>query len=98
MVAKFSLNGSLLAFHCTAHPKSNHEILIFDVNHLQILHTLSGHLSIVYELDWLNETTLASVSSDRTAIIWFLAENHFRMKVRQRWLFFFLKLNLECFF
>lgn len=81
MVAKFSLNGTYLAFHCTAYLRNNHEIIVVDVNNLQISHTLVGHLSIVYDLDWLSENVLASVSSDRTAIVWFLSENQFHMKV-----------------
>lgn len=86
MVAKFSSSGSLLAFHCTTYMRANHEIIILKVNNLQISHTLVGHLSIVYDLDWLSENVLASVSSDRTAIVWFLTENAFHMKVRSAYL------------
>lgn len=81
MASKFSPNGTFLAFHCTAYMRSNHEIIIIQVNNLQIIHTLAGHLNIVYDLDWLSDNVIASVSSDRTAIIWFLTENSFKMKV-----------------
>lgn len=92
MVAKFSPNGLLLAFHCIASTKSNHEILVMDVNQLQIVHSLVGHLFIVYDITWLNDDTLVTASSDRTAIIWFLTEKSFKMKVRNSyvWVKYFL--------
>lgn len=61
--------------------RNNHEIIVIQVNNFQITHTLIGHLNIIYDLDWLNENIIASVSSDRTAIIWFLTETNFNMKV-----------------
>lgn len=88
MVAKFNLNGTLLAFHCTAQIRSSHEIIVLSVNHLQVTHNLMGHLGIVYDLDWLNDTVLVSVSTDRTAIVWYLTQNNFKMKVRSMHLFF----------
>lgn len=81
MVAKFSPNGSLLAFHCTEYMRTNHEIIVLNMGNLQVRHILTGHLSIIYDLDWLNQEAIASVSSDRTAIIWFLTEKSFHMKV-----------------
>lgn len=54
-----------------------------NVNNLQIVHVLVGHLFIVYDIDWLNDETLATASSDRTVIIWFLMENGFEMKVNE---------------
>lgn len=85
MVVKFNPNGSLLAFHSTANLKSNHEIIVINMLNLQVVHHLIGHLGIVYDIDWLCEDTFASVSSDRTAIIWFLTGNGFKMKVRTFW-------------
>lgn len=81
MVAKFNLNGTLLAFHCTAQIRANHEIIVLNVNQLQVTHNLMGHLGIVYDLDWLNDGVLISVSTDRTAIVWYLTQSHFKMKV-----------------
>lgn len=81
MVSKFSVNGTMLAFHSTTYTRSNHEIIILRVKNLEVCHVLIGHLNIVYDLDWLNEDTLVSVSSDRTAIVWFLAECNYTMKV-----------------
>lgn len=81
MVSKFSPSGFLLAFHCTTYRRQNHEVVILNVNNLKIRNTLIGHLNIVYDLDWLNEKVLCSVSSDRTAIVWFLSENEFSLKV-----------------
>lgn len=83
MVAKFSPNGSSLAFHCTEYLRSNHEIIVLNSQNLRVTHSLTGHLSIIYDLDWLNESAIASVSSDRTAIIWFLTDKSFKMKVRK---------------
>lgn len=54
-----------------------------NVNNLQIVHILVGHLFIVYDIDWLNDETLVTASSDRTAIIWFLTEKGFEMKVSE---------------
>lgn len=81
MIAKFSPDGSLIAFHCTSYRRHSHEILVLNVNQSQITHKLIGHLNIVYDLDWLNENIFISVSSDRTAIVWFLFENKFSLKV-----------------
>lgn len=81
MASKFSPAGSLLAFHRTTYMRSNHEIVIMKVNSLQVSHVLVGHFSIVYDIDWLSEDTLISVSSDRTAIIWFLTKNSFKIRV-----------------
>lgn len=61
--------------------RSNHEIVIMKVNSLHVSHVLVGHFSIVYDIDWLSEDTLISVSSDRTAIIWYLTENSFKIRV-----------------
>lgn len=82
MVARFNLNGTLLAFHSTAYMRNNHEIIVLNVYHLQVTHNLLGHLGIVYDLDWLNDSVLVSVSTDRTAIVWYLTESNFKMKVR----------------
>lgn len=81
MVAKFNLNGTLLAFHCTTQIRSSHEIIVLNVNQLQVTHTLMGHLGIVYDLDWLSDSVLVSVSTDRTAIVWHLTQSSFKMKV-----------------
>lgn len=82
MIAKFSTSGHLLAIHCTTYCRHNHEISIINVNNLKIINTLIGHLNIVYDLEWLNENVLVSVSSDRTAIVWFLLDRgEFRLKV-----------------
>lgn len=82
MVAKFSTNGDLLAFYCTTYRRQNHEISILNVNNLKIINTLYAHLNIVYDLEWLNENILVSVSSDRTAIVWFLFDRgEFTLKV-----------------
>lgn len=89
MVSKFSPNGSFLAFHLTANLKSNHEIIVINMLNLQIVHHLIGHLGIVYDIDWLSEDSFVSVSSDRTAIIWFLNDNSFKMKVRHFYSVFF---------
>lgn len=62
--------------------RSNHEIVIMRTKSMHITHTLIGHISIVYDIDWLDDRTLASVSSDRTAIVWKLDENNkFTLKV-----------------
>lgn len=82
MIAKFSPTGHLLAFHCTTYRRHNHKISIINVNNLKINNTLIGHLNIVYDLEWLNENVLVSVSSDRTAIVWFLYDRgEFTLKV-----------------
>lgn len=82
MIAKFSTNGHLLALHCTTYRRHNHEISIMNVNNLKIINTLIGHLNIVYDLEWLNENVLVSVSSDRTAIVWFIFDRgEFTLKV-----------------
>lgn len=82
MTSKFSLSGVLLAFHCTSYQRSNHEIIVMNVKNFQIVYNLIGHLNIVYDLDWLNDHTLVSVSSDRTAIVWSLKKNgKFTLKV-----------------
>lgn len=80
-MAKFNLSGTLLAFHCTASMRTNHEIIVISVNQLQVTHNLVGHLGIVYDLDWLNDSVLVSVSTDRTAIVWYLTLSNFKMKV-----------------
>lgn len=51
------------------------------MENLGVTHILAGHMSIIYDLDWLNQEAIASVSSDRTAIIWFLTETSFHMRV-----------------
>lgn len=91
MTSSFSPNGELIAFHCTSYMRSNHEIIVMRVKNMQIIHTLIGHLSIIYGIDWLDEQTLVSVSSDRTAIIWKLADNNsFALKVKYyRFVFLF---------
>lgn len=81
MVAKFNLSGTLLAFHSTAQIRSSHEIDVLNVNQLQVTHNLVGHLGIVYDLDWLSDSVLVSVSTDRTAIVWYLTQRSFKMKV-----------------
>lgn len=81
MIAKFNPNGTLIAFHCTAYMRNNHEIIVLNVNRLQVAHNLLGHLGIIYDLDWLNDSVLVSVSTDRTAIVWNLTESDFKMKV-----------------
>lgn len=91
MTLKFSPSGTLLAFHCTTYGRSNHEVLVMDVDQLKISHKLVGHLNIIYDMDWLNGETLATVSSDRTAIVWLLSKTNddFTLKVK------LLKLNRE---
>ncbi|XP_031640642.1 jouberin-like [Contarinia nasturtii] len=81
MIVKFSPNGSQLAFHHTTYTRSNHEIIVMKVNSLQVSHVLTGHLSLIYDIDWLNERILISVASDRTAIVWFLSDENFKIKV-----------------
>lgn len=82
MTSAFSPNGELIAFHCTSYMRSNHEVIIMRAKNMRITHTLIGHISIVYDIDWLDDRTLVSVSSDRTAIIWKLEENNgFTLKV-----------------
>lgn len=91
MTLKFSPSGTLLAFHCTTYGRSNHEVLVMDVDQLKISHKLVGHLNIIYDMDWLNGETLATVSSDRTAIVWLLSKTNddFTLKVK------LFKLNRE---
>lgn len=76
-----SPNGSQIAFHQTTYTRSNHEIIVMKENNLQVSHVLSGHLSLIYDIDWLNERILISVASDRTAIVWFLSDGDFKIKV-----------------
>lgn len=74
-----SPSGLLLAFHHTS--KSYHEIIVMKEINLNVSHILTGHLDYIHDIDWLNEKTLISVASDRTAIIWFLDEKKFEIKV-----------------
>ena len=43
--------------------------------------TLRGHLNVVYDMDWFDEQTLVSVSSDRTGIVWFLTPDAYTMRI-----------------
>lgn len=81
MVARFNPNGTSIAFHCTAYMRNNHEIIVLNVYQLQVTHNLLGHLGVIYDLDWLNDSVLVSVSTDRTAIVWYLTESNFKMTV-----------------
>lgn len=54
-----------------------------DVANSKIISILRGHLGIIYDIDWFNEHTFVSVSSDRTAIVWSINHDEFTMTVRQ---------------
>lgn len=44
-------------------------------------HVLRGHLGIVYALDWFDNNTLVTASSDHTAIVWFLDADQHQFRV-----------------
>lgn len=79
--ANFSPNGDLIAFHHTTSADQDHEIIVLSMQTFQTRYILRGHLGIVYALDWFNEQTVLSVSSDHTAIVWFLEEKEYLFKV-----------------
>lgn len=83
MACKFNSSGELLAYHCSTYGRSSHDVIVMEVKNLKVTHKLTGHLNIVYDLDWLNEQTLITVSSDRTAIVWTLSRTggDFSLKV-----------------
>lgn len=84
MVAKFNPDGTLLAFHRQMKAKNEHEICVLQLTNLKVTLNLSGHRNFVYDLDWLNDTILVSISSDCTAILWFLQEKSYSMRVMLR--------------
>lgn len=81
MITKFNTNGSLLAFHCGSAKQNEHNIHILSMSKFKDIMILRGHINIIYSLDWSDEQTLVSASSDRTAIVWFLSETTYSMKV-----------------
>lgn len=81
-MAKFNPNGTLLAFHCQSIAKNTHEICVMLLSSMKVALNLSGHRSIVYDLDWMDDRILVSVSSDGTAIVWFLQKKSYSMRVR----------------
>lgn len=81
MIAKFNSSGTLLAFHRQSKVKNTHEICVLHLTSMKVTLNLSGHRSIVYDLDWKNDTILVSVSSDCTAIVWYLQKKTYSMTV-----------------
>lgn len=94
LTARFSPNGNFLAFHCFSAVLDEHDILVMDVTTSKIISTLRGHLSIIYDIDWFNEHTLVSVSSDRTAIVWSINHDEYTMTVSVSIIVFF-GVNLD---
>lgn len=81
IISSFSPDGELVAFHCSATAAHDHEIIILSVQTLRPVVVLRGHLGIVYALNWFNSNTLATVSSDHTAIVWCIDSGHYQFKV-----------------
>lgn len=79
--AKFSPNGDLIAFHHTSTTDQDHEVIVLAMQTFQTRFILRGHLGIIYALDWSNEQTIVSVSSDHTTIVWFLENEQYLFKV-----------------
>lgn len=78
MIGKFNPSGTLYAFHC-----QSHEICVLNLENMKIPLKLNGHRGIVYDLDWFDDMTLVSVSSDCSAIVWFLQKKIYSMTVSQ---------------
>lgn len=76
----FNPIGDLIAFHTTS-TSHDHEIIVLSVPAFKTKEILRGHLNIVYDMDWYNDCTLVSVSSDHTAIVWFIENDHYSFKV-----------------
>lgn len=81
LVSKFNPNGSCLAFHCFTAVRDEHDIFIMEIKNFKISTILRGHFGVIYDLDWFDERTLVSVSSDRTAIIWLIENDMYTMTV-----------------
>lgn len=72
IITKFSPNGELVVFHCAVTVNHDHELVVLSMDKLRPITVLRGHLGIIYALDWFDNRTVVSVSSDHTAIVWYL--------------------------
>lgn len=79
MVARFNGSGNFLAFHSHSASKDSHDISILSTSTVELVLSLAGHRGTVYEIDWLDDFTLASASSDCSAIVWFIHRKTYSM-------------------